>query len=129
MLFYDIVHKTNLKDVEKEYIKCYDKKLLQRFVNEYKRLICIGRDEVIKNSAFEIFIEGYDEEENLIDNLDLYEAEIYYDVSAKAEGEDILYSPAGADYCELLGYSISDKTVEKFTSEQIVVHVIWELEW
>ncbi len=129
MFFYDIIHKTNSKDVEKEYLKYYDNELLQRSVNEYKRLIDIECGKVIKSTTSEIFIEGYDEEGDLIENPDLYEAEIYYDVSVKVKGEDILYSPAGADYCELLGYGVAGKTLKRFTPEQIAAHVIWELEW
>lgn len=132
-LLYDIMHSTNKELIKKEVERHYDKNLYNRFVQVFEQLKKIQVSDV-KMSQFIIFIKVYrfnEEEDIYLEEFDHNEPDLLFDVCAmnvSCEDEEI-YSILGMDYFMLLGCSISNDTLEKFSPEQIVTHVIWSMDW
>ena len=69
------------------------------------------------NSDDMIPAESFDENDN----------SLYFDVSALADDDDMVYSIAVADKSEFLDYRVSEKTLGRFSPEAIIAHCLWEI--
>ena len=65
----------------------------------------------------------------VIDSFDCDDKDVFFDVYGKADDYEGLYSIASSAYEDLLGYYVSDNTLNRFTPTQIVSHILWALDW
>lgn len=68
-----------------------------------------------------------DEEGYVVDVFDENEEDLYFDVSLRKKGVEILYSIAASPHEEFLQYTIDEDTLKKFTPDSILAHALWEL--
>lgn len=80
-----------------------------------------------------LFITAFKENESgedvVIEHFDCDDTTVFFDVHGKDDNYEGLYSITSSPYGELLGYYISDDTLTKFNSAQIVSHILWALDW
>ena len=65
----------------------------------------------------------------VIDSFDCDDKDVFFDVYGKADDYEGIYSIASSAYEDLLGYYVSDNTLNRFTPTQIVSHILWALDW
>ena len=65
----------------------------------------------------------------VIDSFDCDDKDVFFDVYGKADDYEGIYSIASSTYEDLLGYYVSDNTLNRFTPTQIVSHILWAMDW
>lgn len=63
-------------------------------------------------------------EQNVFDEND---TSLYFDVSAYASTDDIIYSIAATTYSEFIWHTIDEKTLKNFSPKTILAHCLWEI--
>ncbi len=77
-----------------------------------------------------IHIDVYGEKEGdyfLIEEFNENDINLYFDVSAKQQEDEMVYSIAAIKYEEFLNYDIDQDTLNKLSFESILAHCLWEI--
>lgn len=130
MTISDLVNQCSYQDVERELSLYYDNIDTESFQRLYWEL----RDKKIKhpiNTEWHLYITARrmqdDGVDPVVDSFDENDKDIYFDVSIFKKGSDLLYSICSSSFEDFLQYVIDENVFEKFTSESILAHALWEL--
>lgn len=127
----DVIFKTNFEDVFAEYKKHYGEEHKIKVMDIVQKLKEMNPSQNSDNMI--LFIRAIQENECgddvVIDTFDCDDKTIFFDVCGKDDDYDGLYSIASTNYEDLLGYFVSDETLARFNSAQIIAHIVWALDW
>lgn len=127
----EIISKLNFHDVFAEYKKHYEEAHKTKVMDIFRKLKETNPSQNDDNMI--LFIRAVKENECgddvAIDTFDCDDKSILFDVCGTADDYEGLYSIASSTYEDLLGYFVSDDTLVKFNSAQIVSHILWALDW
>ena len=127
----DIILKTDFDGVFAEYKKHYEKDHKTKVMDIFQKLNEIHPSP--NGCRMVLFIRAIRENESgddvVIDDFDCDDRSIFFDVCGKDDDYEGVYSIASSAYEDLLGYYVSDNTLNRFTPTQIVSHILWALDW
>lgn len=127
----DVISKTNCEDVFAEYKKHYGAEHKIKVMDIVQKMKEMNPSQNSDNMI--LFIRAIKENECgddvVIDTFDCDDKTIFFDVCGKDDDYDGLYSIASTNYEDLLGYFVSDETLARFNSAQIIAHIVWALDW
>ena len=127
----DILFKLSFDEVFTEYRKHYDDTHQIKVRNIFQKLKATKPSPNYSNMVLDI--KAIQENEFgvdvLTDKFDCNDASILFDVFGTADDYDGVYSIAASTSEEVMGYSVSDASLEKFSPAQIIAHIIWALDW
>lgn len=126
----EVISKVSFDDVFEEYRKHYEEGY-ERVMDIFQKLRESNPSPNYSNMV--LFIRAIKEnecgEDVVIDGFDCDDSTVFFDVCGEDSCYEGLYSITSSPYGELLGYFISDDTVMRFTSSQIIAHILWALDW
>ena len=131
MTVQEILSKMDFDAVFAEYTKHYEKDHKTKVMDIFQKLKEItpapnGCNMVLSIRAIK---ENELGDDVVIDSFDCDDKDVFFDVYGKADDYEGLYSIASSAYEDLLGYYVSDNTLNRFTPTQIVSHILWALDW
>lgn len=127
----EIISKVNFEDVFVEYKKHYEEEHQLKIMDIFYKLKETNPCPNYYNMVLFIIAikENESGEDVVIEHFDCDDRKVFFDVSGKDDNYEGIYSIASSPYEDLLGYYISDETITKFNSAQIVSHILWALDW
>lgn len=131
MTVQEILSKVDFDAVFAEYTKHYEKDHKTKVMDIFQKLKEItpapnGCNMVLSIRAIK---ENELGDDVVIDTFDCDDKDVFFDVYGKADDYEGIYSIASSAYEDLLGYYVSDNTLNRFTPTQIVSHILWALDW
>ena len=127
----EVISGITFEDVFSEYKKHYEKEHRAKIMEVFQNLKEIKPSPNYSNMV--LFMQAIKENECgddvVINSFDCDDSTIFFDVCGKDDDYDGIYSVASSAYEDLLGYFISDDTLARFNSAQIVSHILWALDW
>ena len=131
MTVQEILSKVDFDAIFAEYTKHYEKDHKTKVMDIFQKLKEItpapnGCNMVLSIRAIK---ENELGDDVVIDSFDCDDKDVFFDVYGKADDYEGLYSIASSAYEDLLGYYVSDNTLNRFTPTQIVSHILWALDW
>lgn len=127
----EIISKINFDDVFVEYKKHYEEEHRSKVMDIFYKLKETNSCPNYYNMV--LFITAIKENESgediVIEHFDCDDTTVFFDVCGKDDNYEGIYSIASSPYEELMGYYVSDETITKFNSAQIVSHILWALDW
>jgi hypothetical protein len=128
----DIIMHTDYESVSSELKIHYGEKHIQKLKTVYTELRNVESSNNTNNMI--LFIRVLKENENgeediVIQDFDNNDCRLMFDVCGEDDQYGGLYSIASSVYDDLLGYSVDNSTIERFTYSQIIAHILWEIEW
>ena len=131
MTVQEILSKVDFDNVFMEYKKHYEEEHKGKVMDIFQKLkeitpIPNGCNMVLSIRAIK---ENELGDDVLIDSFDCDDKDVFFDVYGKADDYEGIYSIASSTYEDLLGYYVSDNTLNRFTPTQIVSHILWALDW
>lgn len=127
----EVLNQTTFAAVFAEFQKQYDAKYKMRIRAVFDAMKAARPTENRNNMV--LFIRALREEADgdstVLEAFDANDTTIYFDVCGEDSEYDGLYSIASSEYADLLGFYVSDQTVQQFTAAQIIAHILWELDW
>ena len=131
MTVQEILSKVDFDNVFMEYKKHYEEEHKGKVMDIFQKLKEItpapnGCNMVLSIRAIK---ENELGDDVVIDSFDCDDKDVFFDVYGKADDYEGLYSIASSAYEDLLGYYVSDNTLNRFTPTQIVSHILWALDW
>ena len=127
----DLISDLKFEDVYSEYSKHYDtvhKKIVENVFYTLLKTAPSANDcnMVLFIKAFKENSQGDDE---LVDTFDCDDKSVFFDVWGIGDDYDGVYSIASSPYKELLSYYVSNETLSRFSSSQIISHILWAIDW
>ena len=131
MTVQEILSKVDFDAIFAEYTKHYEKDHKTKVMDIFQKLKEItpapnGCNMVLSIRAIK---ENELGDDVVIDTFDCDDKDVFFDVYGKADDYEGIYSIASSAYEDLLGYYVSDNTLNRFTPTQIVSHILWALDW
>lgn len=131
MTVQEILSKVDFDNVFMEYKKHYEEEHKGKVMDIFQKLkeitpIPNGCNMVLSIRAIK---ENELGDDVVIDSFDCDDKDVFFDVYGKADDYEGIYSIASSAYEDLLGYYVSDNTLNRFTPTQIVSHILWALDW
>ena len=128
----ELINKTTYDKVAKEIKYYYGEEYVELIYPVYLKLKSVMQKK--NTSNMRIFIRALKEnaegdEDIVINDFDVLDKNIMYDICGVDDLYDGLYSVASSEYSELLGYYVEEETIKKFSSSQIIAHLLFEIEW
>ncbi len=127
----EIISKINFDDVFVEYKKHYEEEHRSKVMDIFYKLKETNSCPNYYNMV--LFITAIKENESgediVIEHFDCDDTTVFFDVCGKDDNYEGIYSIASSPYEDLMGYYVSDETITKFNSAQIVSHILWALDW
>ena len=127
----EVISEINFEDVFAEYKKHYEEDHRLKVVDIFYKLK--ETNSCPNHCNMVLFITAIKEneigEDVVMEHFDCDDRTIFFDVCGKDDNYEGVYSIASSPYGELLGYFISDDTVARFNTAQIVAHILWALDW
>jgi hypothetical protein len=127
----EILSKVDFDNVFVEYKKHYEEDHKEKVMDIFQKLKEITPIPNDCNMVLSIRAIKENElgDDVVIDSFDCDDKDVFFDVYGKADDYEGLYSIASSAYEDLLGYYVSDNTLNRFTPTQIVSHILWALDW
>ena len=127
----EILSKVDFDNVFVEYKKHYEEDHKEKVMDIFQKLKEIHPSPNGCNMVLSIRAIKENElgDDVVIDSFDCDDKDVFFDVCGKADDYEGLYSIASSAYEDLLGYYVSDNTLNRFTPTQIVSHILWALDW
>ena len=131
MTVQEILSKVDFDNVFMEYKKHYEEEHKGKVMDIFQKLKEITPIPNDCNMVLSIRAIKENElgDDVVIDSFDCDDKDVFFDVYGKADDYEGLYSIASSAYEDLLGYYVSDNTLNRFTPTQIVSHILWALDW
>ena len=129
MTIADLIRTCDFDLVQKKIILHYGDKDVEKFRKLYTKLK-LKCSLPQKEGTLTIIIDAWRETEDdcvYVEDFDEDDAALYYDVSGFVEGEKMLYSIASSSYEDFLSYVIDKEIAEKFSTETILAHALYEV--
>jgi len=129
MLVSDLIRRCTFERIKEKIVLHYGENELEKYERLFNLLRKKSENE-IEPDSLTIFIKAFretDDDSIYVADFDENNPELNFDVCGFIDGEDVLYSIASADYDEFLRYKIDNKTLEKFTDENILAHCLYEV--
>ena len=131
MTVQEILSKVDFDNVFMEYKKHYEEEHKGKVMDIFQKLKEItpapnGCNMVLSIRAIK---ENELGDDVVIDTFDCDDKDVFFDVCGKADDYEGIYSITSSAYEDLLGYYVSDNTLNRFTPTQIVSHILWALDW
>lgn len=128
----DVILQTDFKTVSDEFLIHHGDKHIEKIKEIYSKL-CNAESKTNRSNMI-IFIRAIKEndqgdEDIVINDFDLNDNTLMFDICGKDDEYDGLYSIGASEYNELLGYYVDPLTFNRFSCSQIIAHVIWDLYW
>ena len=131
MTVQEILSKVDFDNVFMEYKKHYEEDYKEKVMDIFQKFKEIHPSPNGCNMV--LFIRAIQENESgddvVTDDFDCDDKDVFFDVYGKADDYEGIYSIASSAYEDLLGYYVSDNTLNRFTPTQIVSHILWALDW
>ena len=131
MTVQEILSKVDFDNVFMEYKKHYEEEHKGQVMDRFQKLKHITPIPNDCNMVLSIRAIKENElgDDVVIDSFDCDDKDVFFDVYGKADDYEGIYSIASSTYEDLLGYYVSDNTLNRFTPTQIVSHILWALDW
>lgn len=131
MTVQEILSKVDFDNVFMEYKKHYEEEHKGKVMDIFQKLKEITPIPNDCNMVLSIRAIKENElgDDVVIDSFDCDDKDVFFDVYGKADDYEGIYSIASSAYEDLLGYYVSDNTLNRFTPTQIVSHILWALDW
>ena len=131
MTVQEILSKVDFDNVFMEYKKHYEEEHKGKVMDIFQKLKEItpapnGCNMMLSIRAIK---ENESGDDVVLDTFDCDDKDVFFDVYGKADDYEGIYSIASSTYEDLLGYYVSDNTLNRFTPTQIVSHILWALDW
>ena len=127
----EVISKINFDDVFVEYKKHYEEDHRTKVMDIFQKLKGIFPSPNHCNMVLSIRAIRENEfgEDVIINTFNCDDRDVFFDVCGKDDEYEGLYSIASTNYADLLGYFVSDDTLQRFNFAQIVSHILWALDW
>lgn len=130
MTIRDLIRKTQCDTVMSMISLHYGTEHIRKFEALYNKLK--NNVELPCASNMTISVNAYREADSSDDmisaeSFDENDNSLIFDVSALADGEDIVYSIAATDKSEFIDYRVSEETIGQFSPEAVLAHCLWEI--
>lgn len=129
MTIADLMKNCTFERVNKKILLHYGNKDNEKFQQLFKDLKKKSTS-TIQSNPLTIFIKVFletEEDSIYVAEFDEDDATLYYDVCGYIDGEEMIYSIALSDYGEFLTYEVDKTTLEKFSTESILAHCLYEI--